>query len=417
MLRRFAATAACVLALDHALSHSPVPGPTNASVISAAMAARPATIPSNEMFTLRAKYERVPEAGPVSYTATQEHTASNTANSNHESILERAGNGAKAAVDAVRDFATSLVNHEPLMDSGLDMRPAPKVWPKLTREETCNAIKLAALEHDLPEEFLSRLIWQESRHNAQAISPAGARGIAQFMPATAGDVGLADPFDPVASLLKSAKFLRMLHDRFGNVGLAAAAYNGGPGRLERWLEAQEKAAKKKQKPALPQETQNYVRIITGKPVNDWIGVKGEKAAELKQTKSVPCVPQPNVIEAKASAPEKKQKPVQLASLDGNPATTKPASGDEAEWKVQVIGAWSEEKAHEQFAALKKKYPAMLGARRSSVFRAKLAKGGQATFIRVAAASQTEGEQLCGKLKETGGSCSVQKNTVKTASKS
>lgn len=411
MLRRFAATAACVLALDYSLSHAPVPGPTNASVITAAMAARAPVVPSSEMFTLRAKYERVPDELPVVMAAAEVLPPEET--HENESLLERAGHGAKAAIDAVKEFATSFGKDDAGIDSGLDMRPAPITWPKLTREETCSAIELAALEHDLPVEFLGRLIWQESRHNAQAISPAGARGIAQFMPATAGDWGLQDPFDPVASLLKSAKFLRALNDRFGNVGLAAAAYNGGPGRLERWLETRVK----NKKAALPLETQNYVRIITGKQVTDWVGVKGEKSAELKHTKTVPCVPQPSVIQAKANTPEKPTKPVQVASLDGTTAPAKPASAETPEWNVQVIGGWTEQKAHEQFAALKKKYPAMLGARRPAVFRANLAKGGQATFIRLAAFTQEEGQELCGKLKEAGGNCSVQKITVKTASKS
>jgi hypothetical protein len=307
MLRRFAATAACVLALDYSLSHAPLPGPSNASVVSAAMAARPVTPPSNEMFTLRAKYGREIDSDPVAPVA----------NSESDSLLERAGRKAMDTVEAVREFAYSITGNERATDSGLDMRPAPKVWPKLSREETCNAIEMAALEHKLPSEFLGRLIWQESRHNPQAVSHAGAQGIAQFMPATAADMKLKDPFDPVASLLKSAEFLRMLHDRFGNVGLAAAAYNGGAGRLERWLEAWEKSGKKKKKPSLPEETQNYVRIITGKPVTEWIGVKGEKAAELKHKNGVPCVRAPKVIEAKVSKPEKKTQKTTLKLADKN----------------------------------------------------------------------------------------------------
>ncbi len=401
MLLRFAAAAACVLALVYSLSHAPVPGPTNASVIKSAIASLETDKPSGEMMlSLRVKHDLMPadEHETAATEPKRQDRFDSQAEQSEDSVLGRAGKAAKAAINAIQEF-TSSPDDVALMDAGLDMRPAPVIRTALSREEICNALELAALEHKLPVEFLGRLIWQESRHKAEAVSRAGARGIAQFMPATASDMGLKDPFDPVAALLKSAQFLRMLHDRFGNVGLAAAAYNGGPGRLERWLETRVK----NKKATLPQETQNYVRIITGKTVTEWVGVTGTQAAEVKAKNKVPCVPQ-QVIEAKAPTnTEKLEKPVQVADIN--------------EWNVQVIGAWSEQKAHEQFAAIKKKYPSMLGARRTSVFRGKLAKGGQATFIRIAAATQAEGNELCSKLKETGGSCAVMKNTIKTANKS
>ena len=67
------------------------------------------------------------------------------------------------------------------------------------------------------------------------MSRAGAQGVAQFMPATARWRGLADPFDPVEAIAKSAKLLRDLRRDFGNLGLAAAAYNAGPARVRDWL--------------------------------------------------------------------------------------------------------------------------------------------------------------------------------------
>ena len=84
-------------------------------------------------------------------------------------------------------------------------------------------------------EFFARVIWQESRFDAMAVGPKGAAGIAQFMPRTASWHGLADPFDRMASLRHSAAYLRELLDQFGNLGLAAAAYNAGPGRVSAWL--------------------------------------------------------------------------------------------------------------------------------------------------------------------------------------
>ena len=66
------------------------------------------------------------------------------------------------------------------------------------------------------------------------MSPVGAQGIAQFMPGTASERGLFDPFDPVSALPKAAEFLEELHHTFGNLGLAAAAYNAGPMVVGNW---------------------------------------------------------------------------------------------------------------------------------------------------------------------------------------
>ena len=104
-----------------------------------------------------------------------------------------------------------------------------------TADDICRALEQSAAENALPVEFFARVIWQESRFDVQAVSPKGAAGIAQFMPATASWHGLADPFDPVEALRHSAAYLRELLNRFGNLGLAAAAYNAGPARVSAWL--------------------------------------------------------------------------------------------------------------------------------------------------------------------------------------
>ena len=98
------------------------------------------------------------------------------------------------------------------------------------------------------------MIWQESRFQSDAVGPVTrsgqrAQGIAQFMPGTASERRLLDPFDPVQALPKSAEFLRELRGQFGNLGLAAAAYNAGPRRVREWLDGSG---------YMPQETRNYV---------------------------------------------------------------------------------------------------------------------------------------------------------------
>jgi Transglycosylase SLT domain len=120
----------------------------------------------------------------------------------------------------------------------------------------------SAIAHSLPVEYFLRLISQESGFNPNSVSRAGAQGIAQFMPATASDRGLKDPFDPTEALPKSAELLNEFKQHFGNLGLAAAAYNAGPERVRRWLAGETR---------LPQETLNYVRIVNGREAADWAG--------------------------------------------------------------------------------------------------------------------------------------------------
>ena len=140
-----------------------------------------------------------------------------------------------------------------------------------SHEEICATLVSAALANDLPAIFLLRLIWQESRFDPFAISHAGAAGVAQFMPKIARAVGLSDPFDPTEALPASAKFLRALHEKFGNLGLAAAAYNAGTRRIREWLT---------QRGKLPRETRDYVMKITGMAPEFWAKTAAEEI-ELK----------------------------------------------------------------------------------------------------------------------------------------
>jgi len=93
------------------------------------------------------------------------------------------------------------------------------------------ALSHAAAAANISPTLLSALVWQESRWNAQAVSRAGAIGLAQLMPGTARDLGV-NPADPVANLHGGARYLRQLLDKFdGNVEMALAAYNAGAGRV------------------------------------------------------------------------------------------------------------------------------------------------------------------------------------------
>lgn len=138
--------------------------------------------------------------------------------------------------------------------------PAHASEPASSRVLVCQAIEQAAAANGLPSGFLARLLWIESRFDELAISPAGALGIAQFMPQTAVRRGLADPRDPLKAIAEAAHLLADLRAHFGNLGLAAAAYNAGTERVAAWLHGVTELAR---------ETQLYVLDITGRRVDDW----------------------------------------------------------------------------------------------------------------------------------------------------
>jgi hypothetical protein len=132
--------------------------------------------------------------------------------------------------------------------------------PPSARQAICRTINDAAAANGLPFGFLARLLWTESGFQSSVTSPAGAEGIAQFMPQTATERGLADPRDPQEAIHHAARLLVDLDRQFGNLGLAAAAYNAGAARVARWLQGMA---------ALPIETQIYVRAVTGRSAEDW----------------------------------------------------------------------------------------------------------------------------------------------------
>ena len=166
----------------------------------------------------------------------------------------------------------------------IETLPLPKAKPEIkpviyrSTEEVCDTLTKAAQSNNLPVPFFIRLLFQESHFSPAVVSAAGAQGIAQFMPETASDMGLDNPFDPAQAIPASARLLRTLFDRFGNLGLAAAAYNAGPKRIQDWLA---------RKGALPQETQGYVKTITGRPAEHWkAGENGAPAVKLPR--HAPC---------------------------------------------------------------------------------------------------------------------------------
>jgi Transglycosylase SLT domain len=251
-------------------------------------------------------------------------------------------------------------------------------------EQTCSTIQQAAADNGLPVDFFAKLIWQESRFDPGARSRAGAQGIAQFMPRTASWRGLTNAFDPEEALRESASYLRELKTTFGNLGLAAAAYNAGPGRLSRWLSG---------KNSLPQETVEYVQIVTGKPIAEWSSDRSGKWDGTTLPKEVPCST--------------------LARL-----STEPSSPDRpllpppnwAPWGVQLLGNWTQGEVLASYEKLRRRHLAVLRDKDPLIVVTYGASGMSKRFlVRVAESTREEAEQLCSRLQHEGASCFAVRN--------
>jgi hypothetical protein len=248
-------------------------------------------------------------------------------------------------------------------------------------ETICRLIERAAGESKLPVAFFTRLIWRESSFRPHVTSPAGAQGVAQFMPGTASERGLADPFDPEAAIPASAAYLAALKAQFGNLGLAAAAYNAGPARLSRWLG---------QGGFLPLETQAYVRFITGRSVEEWRPGAGETPPDPTIDKT-DCLP--TVASIRRAAP-----PTLI-------------EGVYAPFGVQLAGNVSKARAIRSYQAVALRFAALLADRPTLILGSRIAGRGRAPFYRVRLPMQTvrEASAFCDRLRRAGGSCAVLRN--------
>jgi Transglycosylase SLT domain/SPOR domain len=272
-------------------------------------------------------------------------------------------------------------------------KPADAARESDTREAMCLMIESAAKASDLPLEFFARVIWQESRFRSDAVGPMTrrgqrAQGIAQFMPGTASERGLLDPFNPVQALPKSAEFLAELRSQFGNLGLAAAAYNAGPRRVQEWLAGSG---------GMPQETRSYVLAITGSAIEDWARAgKGGKAPERMPTSScrelmalLKQAPSPFVTELEQRI----------------------VLGAAKVWGVQLAAGFSRDKALAMYGRAVSRLSSVIGDRDPSILASRLRNRGPATFYQVRFGADTRGEadDLCNRIRKAGGACFVLKN--------
>jgi hypothetical protein len=250
--------------------------------------------------------------------------------------------------------------------------------------DVCAALHLFASAWALPEGFFARLIWQESRFSPSAVSPAGALGIAQFMPSTGRLRGLRNPYNPVEALARSAEYLRFLADKYGNLGLAAAAYNSGEGRTSRFLSLGGN---------MPIETENYVRIITGHPLASWIGGAPDKA-EFNLDPKLPFK------EACIKLAETRT----INKFEFEPGPYQP-------WGVQIGANFRSAVAERIFERVRKLHSNLLGDERPMIVARRNANFGKALryHAMIGRPTQAEAQALCTRLRRAGGSCIVARN--------
>ena len=252
----------------------------------------------------------------------------------------------------------------------------------VTVGRVCDLIEREADRHGVPRDFLARLIWKESRFDPNAVSPVGAEGIAQFMPGTAALRGLDDPFDIDKAIHASAKYLAELKTDFGNLGLAAAAYNAGENRVTRWLDSGG---------FLPIETENYVLDIMGEPVDSFSDRSHAGTVQPLDPKAVFRV-------ACRRLPALEATVVAMATV-----TVKP-------WGIQVAGNFRRDAAIRQWQRLSKRYSALLGDYDPVVSRVRSARGRRGLYaVRIGVDSRENADTICQKLRGAGGSCVVVRN--------
>jgi Transglycosylase SLT domain/SPOR domain len=262
-----------------------------------------------------------------------------------------------------------------------------------TREAICLMIESAARANDLPLEFFARVIWQESRFQSDAVGPMTrsgqhAEGIAQFMPGTANERRLLDPFDPVQALPKSAEFLSELRNQFGNLGLAAAAYNAGPRRVQEWLAGAG---------PMPQQTRHYVAAITGATVDDWAAAgKGGKMPDGLPTTScrdlmalLKRAPNPFITQL--------EEHVKLAAAKL--------------WGVQLAAGFDRNKALAMYARAMKRLSAVIGDQDPSLLASVQRSRGSHIFymVRIGADTRPAADDICTRIRKAGGACFVLRN--------
>jgi hypothetical protein len=251
-------------------------------------------------------------------------------------------------------------------------------------KDACRLIDRVSRANHIPGDYIARLISVESGFSPSVVSPKGAQGIAQFMPETARRRGLANPFEPGAALKAAIEYLSELRHRFGNLGLAAAAYNAGERRVQAIIAGRS---------GVPLETRNYVFAITGRQIGDWLGVKHP---------TEPFSTEPNSNDFIESCSQRVRRRVRFAAI--------PMSAMVQPWGVQIFESFSRTQAVGLFLALQERLPSVFGTSPPMVLALRNLSMGTALRQRVyiGAPSRAEADRKCAALQQKGIACLVRR---------
>ncbi len=251
----------------------------------------------------------------------------------------------------------------------------------------CASTEINAKSNDLEPAFFARLLWRESLFDPNVVSNKGAQGIAQFMPETAAKRGLANPFEPMAAVKASAVYLAELKKQFGNIGLAAAAYNAGETRIEKWLAGLG---------GLPGETRDYVVFITGHQAEDW---KAPTASF-----EVPAIGKGAGFSEDCLALALRKGKLAPTGIAAAPVTMRP-------WGALLAVNFNESLAVSMYRRLKLRFPAAIANRDPLIIRKRNLSRGTRSLIYVMLGEQSRESAVasCSELNAAGAPCIVRKN--------
>ncbi|MBV2358293.1 lytic transglycosylase domain-containing protein [Thalassococcus sp. CAU 1522] len=262
--------------------------------------------------------------------------------------------------------------------------PVECIRPSHFVHDTCQAIANFAKAHLLDAGFFARLIWQESRFDPNARSPANAQGIAQFIPSTAALRGLRDPYNPAEALEFSAEYLGELARRYGNAGLAAVAYNGGEARADGLVG---------ETGGLARETVDYVQIITGLTAETWRDEPPENH-DFRLQKAKAFLPACHDLARKR----------RLTAFPRPEPAVRP-------WGVQVAFGTTKGRASDQFKARTRSCAALVEGEKPDLIwqKSRASPRGGYFMVRIGRDDRDEAWRYCARLKAQGCLCAVYRN--------
>lgn len=276
----------------------------------------------------------------------------------------------------------SPANARPVKTRVKPVQPPLTVSEVTYARDVCRLMENRSKWRDINPHFIARLINVESRFSPAAVSPAGAEGIAQFIPGTAKRRGLKNPYDPAAALTASIDFLAHLKARFGNLGLAAVAYNAGEGAATRFIAGGR----------IPLETENYVFSITGRAVEEWRKPDARHPIPLIDGKKPFTDACPSLV----------KNPGRIRLL-AKAAPRQP-------WGVLISESFSRSTAVRTFNRMKSKFPADLREKPPMIVHVRnLSMGARRRYsARIGAASRRQAAKICAPLRARSVICIIGK---------